>query len=164
MSDGTVIWAFTSLAAGLLVVAGIPKLAGRAAVPLLPKALHRSVGAIEVLVGAWALLIPGTLSAGAVAVGYVLLTAVLLIAILRREPDCGCFGVEPVRPEWGHLGINVALAAAAVAAAASSWSRPGLATWALLVFLSMVGAAMLAELLSTGAEVRRLRTSLEANR
>lgn len=164
MADGNVVWALTCLAAGMLVIAGLPKLAGRASVPLLPTIAHRPLGALEMLVGGWALLVPSPASAAAVSVTYALLSVTLAVAIARREPDCGCFGVEPVRPAWGHFVVNVVLMVASAAAIVSSWHRPATGAWLLTVGVSLVGAAMLAELLSTGAEVRRLRTSLEAKR
>ncbi len=164
MTSGTILWAVTCVAAAMLVIAGVPKATGRASVPMLPPILHRPLGTAEVLVGTWALVAPTTTSALAVGLAYTLLALSLLVAILRREPDCGCFGVEPVPPEWGHLGINVVLTAAALAAAASSWARPAAPTWIITAGLAFVSAAMLAEVLSTGAELRRLRDSLEANR
>ncbi|MEZ5239260.1 MAG: hypothetical protein R2716_10035 [Microthrixaceae bacterium] len=162
MQIATFTWALTWLAGALLVVAGLPKLAGLAEVPLLPTALARPVGLLEVTVGITAIVWPTTPAALAVGVTYLLLSGALLVAIVRREPDCGCFGVEPVEPEWGHLFVDLALAAAAFAAALGRLTEPGPTEHVVSALLAVLAAVMVAELLSTGSEIRRMRASRES--
>lgn len=149
------------LGASLLVVAGLPKLLGRSGVPWLPRPAWRPAGFVEVAVGSWGLLLPQGGGAVGVAVTYAVLSGALLLAIVRSEPDCGCFGVEPVRPSWSHLALDVGLALIAAIAALSGWRVPGGIAGLTALGLSLVAASLLAELLSTGAQVRRLRVGLE---
>lgn len=152
------------LGAALLVVAGVPKLTGRTTVPWLPEFLSRPAGLIEVLAGAWALLAPSALSARAVSLSYGILAVALVVAIARREPDCGCFGVTPVTPQWDHLVVNLVLCASAAVAATQMAVPPGGLGSPIPIALALLGATLMAELLSTGTELRRLRLSLQESR
>lgn len=121
-------------AAGLLVLAGVPKLADpmplvralrSARLPspaTLPasRALVRALAALEVLVGAAALVAPGRVTAAAVALSYLVFSA-FVVLVLRRGGvlgSCGCFGRPDTPPTVAHLGVTLLLAVAAAALAA----------------------------------------------
>lgn len=125
-------------AAGLLVVAGVPKLSDP--LPLvralrqsgLPgsRLLVRAFAAVEVAVGVWAVVMPSRLSAALVAAAYLLFT-VFVVRVLRRGGilgSCGCFGKPDTPATRTHAALTAAasLAAAIVAAAppAAPWSGP----------------------------------------
>src|SRR5579885_1047817 len=89
-------------AAGLLVVAGVPKLSDP--LPLvralrqsgLPGSrwLVRGFAIVEVAVGLWSVVAPARLSAALVAAAYLIFTA-FVVRVLRRGGilgSCGCFG------------------------------------------------------------------------
>jgi hypothetical protein len=119
-----------SLAAGLLVVAGAAKLVRpRATAQALLDAglpgslgLARGLGAVEIGVGAWALLAPGM--GGAVALGIAYVTfAGFLAYVLRTRPDagsCGCAGPTPVPPSRLHLVLDLVAGLGALAYVATS--------------------------------------------
>ena len=165
----SVIWIASAVGAALLVVAGIPKTSGAVSVPFIPSGMARPLGVLEIGVGAWVLVAPDTAALVAMAAMYCLLAASLSVAILRRELDCGFFGVEPVKPGITHLVVNVAFAASAVAGAAAAssgltWFRPDPNERVLAVALALLAAVMLAELLSTGADLRTIRADLRRQR
>jgi hypothetical protein len=125
-------------AAGLLVVAGVPKLSDP--LPLvralrqsgLPgsRLLVRAFALVEVAVGACAVVAPSRLSATLVAAAYLIFTA-FVVRVLRRGGilgSCGCFGKPDTPATRTHAALTAAaaLAAAAVAAdpPASPWSAP----------------------------------------
>jgi hypothetical protein len=138
-------------AAGLLVVAGVPKLSDplplvralrQAGMPA-GRLLVRAFALTEVTVGVWALVAPARLSASLVAAAYLLFT-VFVVRVLRRGGilgSCGCFGKPDTPATRTHvvLTLGAALAAAAVAVAppVSVWSAPvrDLATTAALAAL-----------------------------
>ncbi len=139
------------LASGtLLLVAGLPKL--RDPMPLvramrsadLPtsRALVRVAAAAEVAVGVGAVVAPGRLSAGLVAVAYVGFTG-FVILVLRRGGvlgSCGCFGTSDTRPSRTHAVLTgaaaVVAASVAVAPPVDPWSRS-------LTDSGLLGAAVL---------------------
>jgi hypothetical protein len=96
---GAALTAPFAVAALVLCVAGVAKLrspdgAVRALIVLgLPsgRALVRAIAAVEVSLGAWALLSPRGLSAGGVAAVYATFCVVSLVLAVRRAA-CGCFG------------------------------------------------------------------------
>lgn len=93
----------------------------------LPVSVLRAGAVAEVVLGAWALLVGGALSAALVAASYAGFSVFLLIA--RRSPeaaDCGCFGRSGGGPTVRHLTVDVALALGALAAALTG--APGLVT------------------------------------
>jgi hypothetical protein len=125
-------------AAGLLVVAGVPKLSDP--LPLvralrqsgLPgsRSLVRGFALVEVAVGLWAVVAPSRLSAALVAAAYLIFTA-FVVRVLRRGGilgSCGCFGKPDTPATRTHAALTAAaaLAAAAVAAdpPAAAWSAP----------------------------------------
>jgi hypothetical protein len=141
-------------AAGLLVVAGVPKLSDplplvralrQAGMPA-GRLLVRAFALGEVAVGVWALLDPSRLSAALVAAAYLLFTA-FVVRVLRRGGvlgSCGCFGKADTPATRTHVALTAAAAlAAAVVAAdppASVWTSPagGLATTTALAALAAV--------------------------
>ena len=125
-------------AAGLLVVAGLPKLSDplplvralrQAGMPA-GRLLVRAVALGEVAVGVWALVAPSRLSAALVAAAYLLFTA-FVARVLGHGGilgSCGCFGKPDTPATRTHVALTAAaaLAAAAVAVAppAAAWSAP----------------------------------------
>ncbi len=142
-------------ASGLLVLAGVPKL--RDPLPLV-RAL-RSVGlpggrrlvqvaaALEVVVGAAALVVPGRVTGALVAAAYLAFTAFVALALRRGGllGSCGCFGRPDTPPTRSHLLVTALLAASGLALAvapSSPWSAlPQQLTQvgALVVFALLVG-------------------------
>lgn len=117
-----------AIAAGLLLAAGASKLRAPAGtrealrtLGLPPRAwLARVVGGIEVCVGAAALILPGRLTAAALACAYVALSVVVALAWRRGEPDvpCGCLGESDAPAGPGHLCLNLACLGVAATALA----------------------------------------------
>ena len=111
--------------AALLVIAGAPKLSAPPTPgALLPPWASRPLGVVELVWGAWALLAPETGGAWAGAGAYLSLSAAMGWALARHEPDCGCFGATPVRPDVRHLLVNIVFAGAAILAALQRWTLP----------------------------------------
>jgi hypothetical protein len=88
--------------------------------------LARSLGALEVAVGLWALLLGGTAPALALAALHLGFAGVT--ASLRRRPTvpCGCFGAQDAPATTTGLVVN--LASAGVAVAAAVWPVPSVVT------------------------------------
>lgn len=152
-----------------LGAAGLAKLREPAATAALLDSIglpdHRTtgfaLGAVEMVVAVYALLVGGRLSHGAIATAY-LAFGVVLIVVLRRggAPSCGCFGARSAPPHAVHVAAD--LGAAAVAAAATIAGTPGLLTgvvsdqpWAglPLVGMGILGAALLVAMLTILPEV-----------
>ena len=115
------------VAAGLLIAAGISKVArpmstARAMYAAgLPghSAVARGIGLVEVGVGTWFLLAPSG-AAGAALAGLYLVFAGFVGFLLLARPgtaSCGCAGGADVPPSVLHLALNTLAAAAAAAAA-----------------------------------------------
>jgi hypothetical protein len=140
-------------AAGLLVVAGAPKVVD----PMnLVRAIRVAglpagrpvvrVGALaEVVVGLWALIAPGRYAASLVAAAYLAFT-VFVVRVLRRGGvvgSCGCFGKADTPATRMHAVLTgaAALVAAAVAVdpPASAWSGTGATTWTTVALAALVG-------------------------
>ena len=125
-------------AAGLLVAAGLPKV--RDPLPLvralrgagLPVHRHamRAFAVTEVLLGTWALMAPGRLSASLVAVAYVVFTAfvVRVLALGGVLGSCGCFGKADTPASRTHVVLTAVAAGTALAVAVDPPTRP----WAVL--------------------------------
>lgn len=148
----------------VLIVAGVPKLLTGSPVPWLPRRSARPLGAVECAVGLWAVAAPHHGGAVAAAVTYAVLTASVVVAVARHQPDCGCFGVTPVRPDALHVVTDAVFLAAALAAAVSGWTRPGGIDGVLVVVLGSTAAVLVATLLSTAADLRRLVVEVSAGR
>ena len=105
--------------AGLLAVAGALKLFAPARADAQGPGAGgtRIAGALELALGIGALVAPGRLAAGLVAAAFAAFAAYSLRLVVAGDAsDCGCFGVEegPVGP--GHVVLDLACAAVAVAA------------------------------------------------
>lgn len=129
------------LGAAVLVVAGAPKVVDRPSESgVIPRWASRPLGVAELLVGCWALLAPGSGGAWACTLAYVALSVTMVVAMVTRAPDCGCFGSEPVRPSGLHLAVDLVFALASGHAAIRSWAPPGpwpvTALWIVLVLLA----------------------------
>jgi hypothetical protein len=114
-------------AAGLLVLAGLPKL--RDPAPLvralrsagLPggRSLVRVLAVLEVAAGLAALAWPGRITGSLVALAYLTFTAFVALALARGGvlASCGCFGRPDTPPTRAHLVVTAVLAASGVAVA-----------------------------------------------
>lgn len=117
------------IAAALIALAGAQKLLD----PTMTVGALRSMGlpssrwfvragsAAELALGVAAITLGGAAIWWLVAVSY-LAFALFVVAALRRGTmigSCGCFGREDTPPHLSHVALNLALAGAAVAAAAS---------------------------------------------
>lgn len=137
-------------AAGLLVVAGLPKIldpgdlvrAVRSVGPRIHPLLVRVFALAEVLVGAAAILVPGRPAFAAVALLHLGFTAFVLVALSRGGviASCGCFGRADTPPTRSHALVTglLALAATALAIAppADPWWAAGPAPVVALVLLA----------------------------
>lgn len=122
-------------AAGLLVVAGVPKVvdplqlvrAMRAAGLPVDRHLVRGFAVAEVAVGAWALLAPGRYAAGLVAAAYLAFTAFVARVLTRGGVlgSCGCFGKPDTPATRTHLALTALAAGTALAVAVD----PPTAAW-----------------------------------
>jgi hypothetical protein len=81
--------------------------------------LARPMGMAEIVVGAGALVLGGSLLAAAVAAFYAGFAGFVALTLLRSAPvaDCGCFGGTESPPTAFHLVLNLAAAAVAGAVA-----------------------------------------------
>jgi hypothetical protein len=86
--------------------------------PVAPSAV-RAVGAVELLVGATALVLPAWPAAVGVATLYILFALFLVRLLTGRAAaeTCGCAGSLDVPPSWLHVAMNVAAAGVALAVA-----------------------------------------------
>ncbi|MEA2580017.1 MAG: hypothetical protein QOE83_909 [Actinomycetota bacterium] len=120
--------ATSSVAAGLLIAAGVTKLvrpvataralyaAGLPGSTLIP----RAVGAVEIAVGAWVVTAPGILAGAAMAVLYAAFAGFVAFLLIARPEasSCGCAGAKDVPPSVVHLVLNAAAAISGVGVAA----------------------------------------------
>lgn len=115
------------VAAALLVLAGAPKIrepapAVRAlasvGLPAYPW-LVRVLGAVEMAIGAAALVVGGRIPAILVAASYAAFSGFVAGALLRGGvlSSCGCFGRADTPPTRTHLGVTLALAGVGLALA-----------------------------------------------
>jgi hypothetical protein len=80
----------------------------------------RLLGAAEILVGAFAVAVPGSGPALALAITYALFAA-FLVALVRRDgptASCGCLGDRDAPPSLLHAALDLAAAGAGLAVAA----------------------------------------------
>jgi hypothetical protein len=138
-------------AAGLLVLAGVPKLkdpmplvrALRSARLPASRGLVRVLAAVEVLVGIGAIVHPGRATAAAVSASYLAFTAFVALTLRRGGVlgSCGCFGRPDTPPTPAHLAVTALLAATA---GALSTTPPSAPLWALTPeHVALVGFALL---------------------
>ncbi len=153
-------------AAGLLVVAGVPKLrdplplvrALRAAGVPVGRHLVRVFAAAEVVVGGWALVAPGRLSALLVAAAYLVFTAFVARVLTRGGVlgSCGCFGKPDTPATRTHAALTGVAALTAVAVAIDPprgvWTdvdTAGLTTAGLAVVIAFLAWQLMAVLPTT---------------
>ncbi|NYG06894.1 putative membrane protein YphA (DoxX/SURF4 family) [Phycicoccus badiiscoriae] len=114
-------------AAGLLVLAGVPKVRDplplvrslRAAGMPAGRALVRVLAVVEIGVGSWGVVAPGRLSAALVATAYLVFTA-FVVRVLSRGGvlgSCGCFGKPDTPATRTHAALTGVAALAALAVA-----------------------------------------------
>jgi len=156
--------AFVSVAACLLVVAGVAKLIHPApasdALGVLglnaPSVLVRIGAAAEVLVALAAFSLSGPIPSVLVGASYLGFAG--FVALLRRNPDassCGCFGAGEEPPSLRHVIMNLLIGVGCLIAAVSS--SPSTASllredWPqglLFVALSVIGAWLVGLVLRT---------------
>jgi hypothetical protein len=153
-------------AAGLLVVAGAPKIADplplvralRAAGVPAGRLAVRAFAAAEVAVGAWALVAPGRTTAALVATAYVVFTAFVAWVLHRGGVlgSCGCFGKPDTPATRTHLALTAVAAVTAgavtLAPPARVWSTvdgPAVTTAALAVVIAFLAWQVMAVLPTT---------------
>jgi 6,7-dimethyl-8-ribityllumazine synthase len=115
------------IAAVLLVAAGLAKAlhpddtatALRGAGLPIARLAVRLGGAIEVVIGAAAVIRGDRATAVLVAVSYLSFAGLVAAALARDLPiaTCGCFGRDDTPPSWAHVGVNLGAAGAAIAVA-----------------------------------------------
>lgn len=115
----------------VLVAAGATKLTEPAALGDALRALHvpgtastvrsrqvaRAIGVFEMVLGVGGLAVGGALIAWLVALSYGAFGLVVVLAIRRGLPSCGCFGARSGSPSPVHAVVNLLSAAVAVVAA-----------------------------------------------
>jgi hypothetical protein len=76
-------------------------------------------GVVEAVIGVAALLVAGPVLCGLVAVSYLAFAGFVLVALRTGAPisSCGCFGKVDTPPSMVHVGLDVAFAGVAAAAA-----------------------------------------------
>lgn len=139
--------------AGLLVVAGLPKLvdpmhlarAVRAAGIPVSRTVIRVFALAEVAIGTWALVAPGRYAAALVGAAYVGFTA-FVVRVLRRGGvvgSCGCFGKADTPATRTHAALTGVAALVALTVAvdppASAWSSPDATTLATVGLAALIG-------------------------
>jgi len=102
--------------AGLLATFGVPR----------PRVVAVGAGAVELALGAVALVQAGPWLALAVGVAYLSFAGTVLLARRRGAPDCGCFGAVAAPPSMLHVVINLFAAAVALVAAVAAGGPPPL--------------------------------------
>lgn len=159
-------------AAGLLVVAGIPKLvdplplvrALRAAGMPAGRLLVRAFALAEVIVGGWALLAPGRLGAALVATAYLIFTAFVARVLARGGilGSCGCFGKPDTPATRTHLALTGVAALTALTVAidppATVWTEvdsAGLTTVGLAAVIGFLAWQVMAVLPTTSPSAIR---------
>jgi hypothetical protein len=140
-------------AAGLLVLAGVPKVrdplplvrALRAAGMPAGRLLVRAFAVVEIAVGCWALVAPGRVGAGLVAAAYLVFTAFVVRVLARGGVlgSCGCFG-KPDTPATRTHAILTGLAALTALAVtldppAGAWIRVDAAGYATVGLGAVIG-------------------------
>jgi len=141
-------------ASALLVGAGVPKLGDP--MPLvralrstgLPagRGLVRVVAGLEVVLGLWAVALPGVVNAALVCTAYLVFTGFVALALKRGGVlgSCGCFGKADTPPTRSHLAVTGALAGLAGLVALT----PERAAWTPVTALPTVGTLALAALIT----------------
>jgi len=84
-----------------------------------PRPVVRGGGAIELIIGMWAVVTGAVVAALLVAASYLLFSVFVLVALRRQVPigSCGCFGKVDTPPSRVHLVVNGGAVAVALAVA-----------------------------------------------
>lgn len=123
-----VVSALAAAAAMLLLVAGVAKLRTPGPAAMLfrharrttARRLVRLAAVAEVAVALLALVLGGRVGAGALALGYAVVTAVAVrLATAPQKAPCGCFGAADGDVGRAHVVVDLCCLAAAVTAAAT---------------------------------------------
>ncbi|HTO01908.1 MAG TPA: MauE/DoxX family redox-associated membrane protein, partial [Microthrixaceae bacterium] len=116
----------------------------------------RIVGVFELGLGFIGLAFGGRITAGLVALTYALFAVVVIVAIRRALPSCGCFGSRSAPPSGAHATAN--LISVLVAAVATARSTPGMAEgleglglWVVPTVLGVLLVAVLVVVVDTRA-------------
>jgi hypothetical protein len=147
-------------AAGVLAVAGLAKLRspGAAVAALAAAGIRvrpaatRAVGAVELTLAGACSVAPGRATAAAVCLAYLSFAAFVVLQLRRGGgAPCGCFGDEAAPLTRWHLGLDLAAAAIAAAAAAlpPSWADAGGAPARAVTLVGVAGCTYLAHLAYT---------------
>lgn len=85
----------------------------------IPRPVVRAGGAVELGIGAWALVTGAMVAAALVAASYLLFSVFVVVALRRHAPigSCGCFGKVDTPPSRVHLVVNAGAVAVAIAVA-----------------------------------------------
>ncbi len=154
--------------AGLLVAAGVSKLVagGAGRVDGLPDLVPQGplLGMVEVGIGAWALVAPGTVSLAVLGSTYALLAALTGWQHSMGVQDCGCFGSAPVRPSIFHTVMNAGFAVAAGLSVIAGWPELTAAAQAGAALLAVMAGFLISAVFSEAAEVSRLVAESESVR
>ena len=140
-------------AAGLLVVAGVPKVvdplplvrALRGAGLPVHRQVVRGFAILEVVLGGWALVAPGRYAAGLVAAAYLGFTAFVARVLTRGGVlgSCGCFGKPDTPATRTHLVLTALAALTAILVAVDpptgGWTGVDGATVATAGFAVVIG-------------------------
>jgi hypothetical protein len=168
-------------AAGLLVVAGLPKLvdplplvrAVRAAGMPVGRHHVRGFAVAEVAVGAWAVAAPGRLSASLVAAAYLLFSGFVARVLARGGVlgSCGCFGKPDTPATRTHLALTAVASLTALAVAldppAGAWAGldgAGLTTVGLAAAIGFLSWQVMAVLPTTSPAAIRTTTQRPTKR
>ncbi len=126
----------------------------------------RLTGAAELVLGFVGIAYGGAVVATAVAVTYAVFSVVVLLAMRRSLPTCGCFGSASAAPSGTHAAMNVV--SVVVASIAVARSTPGMSEglkgsgpWAVAAVVSVLAIAVLVVVVDTkpvGATVLRRST------
>lgn len=141
-------------AAGLLVVAGAPKVldpgdlvrALRSSGLRLPSWGVRLFAAAEVVAGLAAIAAPGPVTMSAVALLHAVFTGFVVLALARGGvvASCGCFGRADTPPTRAHAGVTSFFALAAAMVALAPPTQPWWSTGAGLPLVTGLVAALVA--------------------
>lgn len=109
--------AFLAVASLLLVWAGVMKVVSPDPVTDVMTELGlpgrvwvaRLLGCAEVVAGVWAAGFGGPVAFGTVGLIYLAFTVVVLRALVKGSPSCGCFGQVGAPPSWIHVIGNLFL-------------------------------------------------------
>ena len=120
----------------------------------------RVVGACELALGCWAVVVGGAPAGYVVAFAYVVFAAMVMLARRSGAASCGCFGSVSAPPGLLHAVVDLASAAVAVLAVATGNAAAlpdtlrGQPAWGIPYLVALVtGLALVIAIDTVGAEV-----------